>query len=385
VNSKERIETIFSWDVPDRVGRYEQSVYSSVAGRILGRQAFTGGTSLHRDEAEALLMEGSAHDELIERVYQDRAELGRKLRFDLIGIPWLLPVKPTGKTAENDYLYGDPESEDWVIRRFDPESETFGVVESAHKEETTDDLRRQVDQMEQDIDREPDEKPLWISYLERLVADFGEDLMVAGAGGMAVPLTEPWLIATLTDPGLVAAYVDIQLEQTMRMIRKQSQMGVRVIWGGGDFADNAGPIYGPKTFEEIMLPRWKALMEFCHDPDINVWYVFRSDGDLWSVADMMFDTADIDGYGEIDWEAGMDLGRLKEKYPRVTYWGNVPPEIIRAGTKQKVLDAARHCIDGMHGDRRLILGSSNSILPGSPVENVLALNEAVDLWGVGEA
>lgn len=325
MNSKERIETIFSWDVPDRVGRYEQSVYSSVASRILGRQAFTGGTSLHRDEAEALLLEGSAHDELIERVYQDRAELGRKLRFDMIGVPWLLPVKPTGKTAENDYLYGDPEGEDWVIRRYDPQSETFGVVETAHSEETVDDLRRHVARMEEDLEKKPESEPLWQTYLERLVKDFGDDLMVLGVGGLAIPLTEPWLIATITDPGLVAAYVDVQLEQAMRDIRKQSQMGVRVIWGGGDFADNQGPIYGPKTFEDIMLPRWKALMEFCHDPDINAWYVFRSDGDLWSVSDMLFNTADIDAYGEVDWNAGMDLSRLKEKYSRVTYWGNVPP------------------------------------------------------------
>jgi hypothetical protein len=39
MNSRERIEAIFSGKTPDRIGRYEQSVYSSVASRILGRPA----------------------------------------------------------------------------------------------------------------------------------------------------------------------------------------------------------------------------------------------------------------------------------------------------------------------------------------------------------
>ncbi len=381
MNSRERIETILSWDVPDRVGRYEQSVYSSVATRILGRQAFTGGTSLHRDQAEALLMGGSAHDELMERIYQDRAELGKKLRFDMIGIPWLNPARPSGKTGDNEYLYGDPEGEDWVVYRYDPESETFGEADSARSEETIDDLKRQVARMEKDLDKTPDEEPWNMVYLKRLVEDFGDEMTVLGSSGIAIPLTEPWLIAAISDPEVVGAYLDVQLEQATRSIRKQAEMGVRVIWGGGDFADNHGPIYGPEVFRDLMLPRLARLMEFCHDGDIDVRYFFRSDGDLWPVAEMMFEEADIDGYGEIDWNAGMDLSRLKDKYSRVTYWGNVPPETIRTGTKQQVLEAAKHCIDSMKGDRRLILGSSNSILPGSPIENVYALNEAIDEWG----
>ena len=377
MNSRERIEAIFRTESPDRVGRYEQSVYSSVASRVLGRRAFTAGTSLHRDEAEAWLRSDAAHDEFVETLYRDKAEIGRVLKFDMLGMPWRMTARPAKKTGNNEYLYGDPDGE-WFLYRFDPESETFGLARTSRPAESLDDLRRAVDDSAKSLADSADAEPDYVPYLKRLVNDFGDTLAVLGSAGISIPLNEEWLTAVALDPGLVGAYLDVQLEYAIRDVRRQAAIGVKIIWGGGDFADNAGPVYGPKAFRDLLLPRLKRLMNECHN--LGLWCVFRSDGNLWSVTDMMFEEAGIDGYGEIDWAAGMDLADLKRRYPRVTFWGNVPPPLIRNDSKTQVLAAAKHCIDSVP-DRRLILGSSNSILPGTPLENLFALTEAVDLYG----
>ncbi len=366
---------MFAGKTPDRVGRFEQSVYSSVASRILGRPAITGGTEVHRDEAEAWLAGDAAHDEFLEKLYRDRAEIGRALKFDAISLGWRFAPRPTRKASENEYLYGDPDG-DWELYRYDPESETFGRAASSRGKRSIEDLKEIVAEGERRA-AEPageSEDP----WLRRLVDDFGDELAVLGYGAIVIPLEEDWLMTCATDPGLVGAYLDVQLEFTLRSFRSQANMGVKIIWGGGDFADNNGPVYGPKVFRALMLPRLKKMMDECRR--LGIRYLFRSDGNLWTVTDMMFNEAGIDGYGEVDWAAGMDLADLKPRYPDITYWGNVPPPLVRNGTKEEVLAAARHCIDAF-ADKRLIFGCSNAILKDTPVENALALTEAVEMWG----
>jgi len=381
LTSKERIEAIFAGKKPDRVGRYEQSIYSSVASAILGRPALTGGTSLHYEEAKAWVKGGkAAHREVIERAYADNAELRTKLGFDMIGRPWLMESEPAKRLNEYEFLYGDPDA-DWRIYRYDPISETYGEVDSSAKHETIDDLKKHVAELKQSADageEEDDDSPgAW--YLKRLLEDFGDSKAVPGSAWLSIPLTESWLMACATDPGLVGAYLDLAVEGQKRNLRRQAEMGIKILWAGGDFADNRGPLYGPSVFRALMLPRLKRLMDEVHK--LGLYYVYRSDGNLWSVTDMMFDEAGCDGYGEIDWAAGMDLAELKRRYPKVTFWGNVPPALIRDKTKDEVLAACKHCIDAVKADRRLILGSSNSIIPGTPPENVFAITEAIEKWG----
>jgi uroporphyrinogen decarboxylase len=287
-----------------------------------------------------------------------------------------MAARPTKKLSEYDYLYGDPDGDDWQIMRYDPVSEHCGIVASAAQRRSTEDLRRDVEAAEKALaNAATPEAP---ALLKRLVRDYGGTHAVIGGVSVTIPLSENWLAATALDPGLVAASLDVQVENAIAEARAQAALGVRLLLNGGDLADNRGPIYGPKVFREIYLPRLARLTDELHK--LGCWCLFTSDGNLWTVADMMFDDCGVDCYGEVDWTAGMDLARLKARYPRVTYWGNVPTSLIQNGTRAEVLEAAHYCIESV-GDKRLILGSSNAILPGSPPENVYALGEAVERWG----
>ena len=376
MNSKERVYAMLSGRTPDRVALFEKSVYASVGSKILGRPAVTGGTTIHRDEAEAWLRGDAVHDEFVERMYNDYGELVRLLKYDCIKIPWRMAARPTRKLSEYDYLYGDAEGGDWLVMRYDPESEHCGIVDSAATRRSIDELRREVKRAEESAANAVVPEPP--ALLKRLVRDYGDTHAVIGGVSVTIPLDENWLAATALDPGLVAASLDAQLEYAILEAKAQAAIGVRLLLAGNDCADNRGVIYGPKVFRDIYLPRFKRLLDEIHR--LGCWAVMTSDGNLWPIADMLFDEAGLDCYGEVDWTAGMDLGKLKPRYPKVTYWGNVPTSLIQNGTHAEVLDAAHYCIKSV-GDKRLILGSSNSILPGSPPENVWALAEAVEKWG----
>jgi len=62
------------------------------------------------------------------------------------------------------------------------------------------------------------------------------------------------------------------------------------------------------------------------------------------------------------------------------FWGNVPPSLLCTGTPEQVKDDVKELIDVM-GDR-LIIDSTVGIPDESKPENILALKEAADEYGV---
>jgi uroporphyrinogen decarboxylase len=309
-------------------------------------------------------------------------ELARLLKFDMLHPPWRLTERPTKRLYENHFLYGDPEG-DHVIRTFDPAAKVFGVSRTVHARAfdpyDMDALEAEVEAEEAASERLGADDPAAVDpMMARMQADFGGEFAVTGAAGLSVPLNERWLAACALRGDLVARSLDAQLARQLVRVEAQAALGLRVIWGGGDLADKSGPVYGPKFFHEIVLPRYQKLIRRCHE--LGLWYVFRTDGNLWSIAEDLFLHSGIDGYGEIDHEAGMTLERLKPLYgDRVCFWGNVPAGgVLVRGTPGQVGAFARRLIEIAAPGGGFILGSSNSILPNTPPENVVAMFEAAE-------
>jgi uroporphyrinogen decarboxylase len=214
-----------------------------------------------------------------------------------------------------------------------------------------------------------------------MVDMYGGEYEVAGGVGLGVPLDEIWLAACVERPDLVERWLDADLRVAFRYLEAQAELGLWVIWGGGDLAGKGGPIYGPRVFRELVLPRARKLVARCHE--LGLVYVYRTDGDLWPIEQEFFVESGIDGYGEIDYEAGMDLDRLKARHgERLTFWGNVPcGTILHHGTEAEVVEFTRHIIDVAAPGGGFIVGSSNAIMPGTPARNVMAMVETVRRYG----
>jgi uroporphyrinogen-III decarboxylase len=134
-------------------------------------------------------------------------------------------------------------------------------------------------------------------------------------------------------------------------------------------------MYSPQTFCELFLPALVVVSEICHQ--VSGYHLFASDGDLWPVADALLSQSGIDGYYEIDRRAGMDLGRLRACFPRLALLGNVSSHTVHLGTREEVVAEALSCIEEARRSGGIIVGASNYFVPGTPVDNVLALIETI--------
>ena len=371
MNSHERITAVLEGGAPDRVPMMEQSVAPSVASAILGRKALTGTTALHCAEAKVLLNgDDDAYTEFIHRVLDDRADFARAMGYDVLTGPWLLGARPSRQLDELTFLYGDLDA-DWTVRRFDAEAHTFQVVDTSAGEPPLDEMGRQVREVEE-VAENPQPPTDWFARLTYMQQQFGEEFEIVGGGGLGIPLAPAWLEATITRPDLVDRLLAARVEIHKPSLKAQAESGVRIVWAGGDLAGNLGPMYSPRTFRELMVPHMKELTGACHA--LGMKYLYRTDGNLWPLGDDFFLHTGTDGYGEIDGDAGMDVCEVHAKYPHLVLWGGVAcGSVLHRGTVDDVKEAVRHAISGTGG--RLILGSSNAIVHGTPPENIIAMAE----------
>jgi len=376
---QERIAAAFEHCPTDKVPVHHIQLSSRIASAVLGREAFVGGGIQQWREAVALGQGEDAHQEFLERSFRDAIDIALALDHDIIRPDyWRMARKPSKRLDEYTFLYGNEDN--YSVMRFDPDTELYQEVDhSPRPEPTMEQLEKQVAAAEKAVcDYQPTEA--MFAFALRAQALWGAERAVrVGGTGLAIPYEEPvWLEAIVTRPDLVARYLDVQAERAARNVAFLAERGFRYFWGGGDFASNQGPFYSPKAFRELMLPRLRRIAEVCHQH--GGYYLFGSDGDLWSVADDLFGASGVDGYYEIDRRAGMDLRRLRERFPHLTLLGNISSYVLHHGTKEEIAAETLSCLEEAKRSGSIIVGCSNQVVSQTPVENFLTMVETIAAW-----
>lgn len=375
MTGRERIRAVFDGQPTDRLPAFEQAIASDVAGAILGRPVATGCTMFQYQEAAAWMRGEAAHDEFVASMRQDVIDLHRAFEFDMLIPPWRQPWRPTAQIGDWDFVLGDPDG-DHEIWRYNPDTMTFGraAMKVARPVLEPEDLEPTVAWYERQVETDgPYVIPPDHDYL--LARAACPDLEVPAPAGLSIPLTEVWLAACLLRRDLVERYLDALAELTWRQLQAWAKLGFWLAWAGGDLADNHGPVYGPRVFREIVMPRVRWLTDRL--ATIGMKYVYRTDGDLWSIADEFFIGCGAAGYGEIDHDAGMTVPAVRRRYPHIVCWGDVPSgSLLHRGSEQQIRDFVRRRIDDCGPLGGWMFGSSNSIMPGTPPRNFVAMYEA---------
>ena len=373
MTNRERFLAAFEGKATDRPPVYEQAVASDVASKILGRPAYVGATMLHYQQAVAWIQGSEAYARFLEQMARDTVELSRILGFGALACPWLSGL-PSRQVSEYEFLYGAPDGA-WTLCRYDPTVKTYGPV-SQHPRPAWSEheaIAAKVKAMWRAAEHWRDNsRAEFVEKAGHWVALAGQEFEPLGQGaGLAVPLNEEWLSACALVPDLVSEYLAAQAAVGVQQLDALKALGIRIVWGGGDLADNNGPLYGPRFFRQHVLPACRTVVNHAHS--LGIRYVFRSDGDLTPISEDLFGTANIDGYGEIDVDAGMRIPDLQERHPRLTCWGNISCRLLRNGTPEMILEEIARLSERVLPQGRWIIGSSNTILPGTPVKNVMAM------------
>ena len=376
---RERVAAIFEHEPTDRVPIYMGSCSSTVASAILGRaNACVGGGAPQFYEAQALWQGEEAHAAFLERAWRDANDLPRVLDLDYVRPSyWRLAEKPTRRIDERTFLYGDPDGA-YRVMRFDPHTELYQVIDQqpAHAP-TLDDLERQVAEMER---RLPDYRPsegLVAGTLRAMEEHGGRRAVQSGGVGVGIPYREQaWFEAVALRPDLVRRYLGVVAERACRNAEVLGRAGACYAHGGGDFAGHHGPNYSPRVFHELMLPALQRVSEACHRH--GVYHMFASDGNLWPVADDLFGASGVDAYYEIEVRAGMDLRRLRERFPHLTLLGGINSYTLHRGTRDEVVREALSALEVAKEMGSIMVGCSNQVVAGTPMENFWAMMET--LW-----
>lgn len=380
---RDRVLSTFENKRIDKIPVHHIGFSGHAASIILGRQAYVGGQIQWWREMNALWEGPGAHKTFLERSRKDAVDVALACEHDIIRLQyWRWSVKPTRKMDKYTFLFGDPKK-NWYVMKFDPKIELFHRTDGygsaiiqcrVSKEFREEELETIVKSHQKEIENyypSQSADPVIQATLKEY-KDYAIRNWVLGVG---IEFDQFWLEALGLRPDLVARYVNIQAEKAIRQIPGLAASGIRLVFGGGDFASNEGPMYSPRVFHDIVLPALKKITKICHR--YGVYYVFLSDGNLWPVADDLFGASGIDGYGEIDRQAGMGLRTLRQQFPDLTLIGNISSHTLYRSTRKQVIEEVLSCIDVAKKFGRIIVGASNYSMPGTPRENIMAMIDTI--------
>ena len=147
-----------------------------------------------------------------------------------------------------------------------------------------------------------------------------------------------------------------------------------------DIGFKTGTFFSPDFLRREAFPRLKRELEPIKQAGMKV--IFHSDGNLMEVLDDLVDVG-IDALNPVESTAGMDLGAIKKRYGKnLAFVGNVDANIATNGTPDDVVAEVRRCIrQAAKGGGLLIDSGAGEIFPDFPVENVIAMCDAVRRFG----
>jgi uroporphyrinogen-III decarboxylase len=184
------------------------------------------------------------------------------------------------------------------------------------------------------------------------------------------------LTAVALWPDLFAELLMIRARRLAVEIPAMAAAGLELNISGHDFCTERGPSISPETYRGVVMPALKTLVDTAHDHDMR--YFYTGDGNIWPVAADIFDGAGVDGWLETDRSSGMELRALRERFPRVTFQGNIRSQVLHRGTTDEVEADTMQALETAHEMGGVIVGASNLIMPGTPPENITTMLRLIE-------
>jgi len=185
---------------------------------------------------------------------------------------------------------------------------------------------------------------------------------------------EPFCYCLVDCPGIVTDLLRCNVANALVWAEHLPENhGIEAGFLGDDIAFNTGSFLSPVWMREHYFPCLKQIIDAYHRRGIKV--LFHSDGNLNSILGDLVE-AGIDGLNPIEILAGMDVGDIHRRFPHLFMCGAVDvSQLLPFGTPQQVKDTVRRTVDAAEG--RIMVGSSTELNNEVPLENYLALRDAV--------
>lgn len=184
----------------------------------------------------------------------------------------------------------------------------------------------------------------------------------------------------IRNPDMVERMSEIARDYALRYVKNCIDIGVDIIWNGGDYAVTQSPFVSREFTKRFLIPGLKRVVDYCHSRGVPC--LEHTDGNIQLIIDLIVETG-IDALHPIDPIAGMDLGEVKTEYgDRICLMGNVEcGELLSWGTKKDVRKTVKECIRKAGKGGGYICMSSNSIHGAVNPENYMEMVKAIREYG----
>ena len=215
---------------------------------------------------------------------------------------------------------------------------------------------------------------------------FGDIAVVPGVGltrPRGIRDIEEWYVSTVARRGYVKAVFERQAEIAVQNLeRLYAVIGDRaavIQTNGTDFGTQNGPFCSPAAYRELFLPFQQRVNGWIHAR--TPWKTFmHCCGGIAPLLDLIVE-AGFDILNPVQCSArGMDPAALKRRYGgRLVFWGGGvdTQRTLPFGTPQEVRDEVRRRIETFAPGGGFVFSSVHNVQALTPVENLLALFDAV--------
>ncbi|MBI5671293.1 MAG: hypothetical protein HZC41_25125 [Chloroflexi bacterium] len=179
---------------------------------------------------------------------------------------------------------------------------------------------------------------------------------------------------------LLGHIVDYYFEISRRTFDVAADL-IDIFFIGNDFGSQTGPLLSESLFRRFLLPQLKRLIDLGHDYGLKV--LLHCCGGFAPLIPAMIE-AGLDGLQALQPNCrGMNPAALKAAFgDRLTLMGAINSQVMIESTPDAVREETRRILEIMKpGGGYVASPSHDYVLVETPVENVLALYEAVAEWG----
>ena len=203
-------------------------------------------------------------------------------------------------------------------------------------------------------------------------------------GGQGLRGWDQFMMDIAADRAFTEALLDRMLENSLRNVDLYlDAVGdyLQVIQMGGDMGTQNGPQIRPKTYYEVFQPREKALWGRIHQRKPEVAVFLHCCGGIYDLIPGIID-AGCDILNPVQISAkGMDPERLKREFgDRLCFWGGGcdTQTVLPFASPEEVYAHTRRNIEIFAPGSGFVFSQVHNIQAGVPVENILAMYQAVE-------
>lgn len=224
----------------------------------------------------------------------------------------------------------------------------------------------------------------WTFSIEYAKKAVGDEMAIAAS--IREPFAQVWEMFTPTkfvtwmyqDPSFIRKVIEKLTDFNVEMIKRLYESGADFIVSEGDYCESKGPMVPLRFFREVIFPNLKRQVGEAHRRGIK--FIKHTDGNINPLLEDLSKL--VDGLHSLDPSAGVDIGKVKQKYgDRLILIGNVAVDSLATKDIKSVIAETKECIDKTSRGGGHILSSSNSWAAGAKVENCLAMVETCRRFG----